>query len=281
MGYVVDASYFAPKFRNLAGIRKQPFCIAGNLYYVGNALVSSHLIDTGEGLILIDTAFPQTRSLLIQSIWEMGFDPKDIRYIVHSHGHVDHIGGTNLLKDLSGAKTVLHQADAAMFREDPRLTFDCDQEFPYSSLFQPDIEIRDGDTLTLGNTTLRFRDSPGHTAGVVAIFLETQHRGKRYTAAMQGGAGLNTLCREHFERYEHPQAMQPRRDAFEAGLKRLLDVPVDIPLGNHPNQNHTFEKLARRRADPGGPDPFIDPGEWRRYLTQVLDGFYNMVADGD
>ena len=282
MQYIVDASVYAPRFRELSTIRKTPFHMVGNIYYVGNALVSSHIIDTGDGLILLDTTFPQTKPLLIQSIWEMGFDPKDIRYIVHSHGHVDHIGTTNLLKDISGAKTVLHEADAAMFREHRVLSFDADQEYPYTSLFEPDILIRDGDTLTLGNTTLEFISTPGHCPGTVSIFFQTTHQGKVYTAAMQGGAGLNTLCREHFIRYAgEGEEMEPTRAAFEAGLLRVMERPVDITLGNHPNQNHTFEKQARLAEDPDGPNPFISPTEWKTYLQGVLDGFRQMVADGD
>ena len=70
----------------------KPFSIFGNLYFVGNADVGSYLIDTGDGLILIDTAYPTTRALLVQSIWEAGFNPGDIKYILHTHGHFDHFG---------------------------------------------------------------------------------------------------------------------------------------------------------------------------------------------
>jgi metallo-beta-lactamase class B len=74
----------------------KPFCIYGNLFFVGNSDVSAHLIDTGDGLILIDTTYPTTAAMLIQSIWEVGFNPKDIKYIIHTHGHYDHFGATEL-----------------------------------------------------------------------------------------------------------------------------------------------------------------------------------------
>lgn len=280
--YIVDASTFAPAFRDLSGLRKHPFPLTDRITYVGNSLVSSHIIDTGSGLILLDTGFPQTRSLLIQSIWEAGFRPEDICYIVHSHGHVDHIGGTNLVKSFSGAKTVLHEADAAMFRDHPVLSFDADQEFPYSSLFEPDIAVRDGDTLTLGDTTLEFVLTPGHSPGVLSIFFHTEHQGKTYTAAMHGGAGLNTLCREHFRRYAaEGEDMEKSRAAFEAGLLKVLDRPVDIVLGNHPNQNHTFEKRQKQLENPNGPNPFLDSAEWKAYIQSILDSFHKMIADGD
>ncbi len=69
-----------------------PFQIFGNLYYIGDKKVCSHLVDTGRGLIVFDSGYPHTAHLLLRSIWELGFDPKDIRYIIHSHGHCDHCG---------------------------------------------------------------------------------------------------------------------------------------------------------------------------------------------
>jgi metallo-beta-lactamase class B len=101
--------------------RVDPFCIFGNLYYVGNKDVGSHLFDTGDGLILIDTTYPTTDALLVQSIWQAGFNPKNIVYILHTHGHFDHFGATSLLKVFSGAKTFLGSRDAKMFREQPYL----------------------------------------------------------------------------------------------------------------------------------------------------------------
>ena len=107
----------------------EPFRIAGNLYYVGNSDVSSHLIDTGQGLILLDTAFPQTVYLLLESIRRLGFNPDDIRLILHCHGHYDHFGGTRVLVELSrsrfqaGAKTALGEADIEILKERPDLSW--------------------------------------------------------------------------------------------------------------------------------------------------------------
>ena len=89
----------------------EPFRIIGNLYYVGNSDVSSHLIDTTQGLVLLDTGFPQTVYLLLESVRRLGFNPDDIRYILHCHGHYDHFGGTRAIVELTGAKTALGADD--------------------------------------------------------------------------------------------------------------------------------------------------------------------------
>ena len=77
-----------------------PFRIADNLYYVGNSDVSCHLVDTGEGLLLLDTSYSSAAYLLLESIRSLGFDPKDVKWILHSHGHIDHFGCTRMLVDI-------------------------------------------------------------------------------------------------------------------------------------------------------------------------------------
>ena len=89
----------------------KPFKIVDNLYYVGNKSVSSHLFDTGEGLLLLDTTYMETIYMVLESIRELGFDPKDLRWIVHSHGHIDRFGGTRILKEKYGCKTYFPDKD--------------------------------------------------------------------------------------------------------------------------------------------------------------------------
>ena len=87
--------------------RIEPFKIAGNVYFVGTYQASGHLIDTGDGLILIDAGYANTVYLFLESIWELGFDPRDIKYIIHSHWHWDHTEGTEAIAKLSGASVLL------------------------------------------------------------------------------------------------------------------------------------------------------------------------------
>ena len=110
----------------------RPFQIAGNVYYIGNKAVCSHLIDTGEGLIVIDTSYPELDHLLINSIWEAGFDPKDIRIVLHTHLHYDHFGATNTLTKIYGAKayvgrdeweSVQRKPELAVIPQDPYLSY--------------------------------------------------------------------------------------------------------------------------------------------------------------
>ena len=91
----------------------KPFKICGNIYFVGTEPASSHLIATEEGLILLDSGYPQTLHHVIESIWELGFDPREIRCVIHSHGHYDHLGATRALLELADAETFLGAEDVA------------------------------------------------------------------------------------------------------------------------------------------------------------------------
>lgn len=90
----------------------EPFRVFGNLYFVGTEPASAHLIDTGAGLILLDSGYPETLYLVLDSIRRLGFRLEDLALILHSHGHIDHIGGTRALVELTGAKTAIGAADA-------------------------------------------------------------------------------------------------------------------------------------------------------------------------
>ncbi len=252
-----------------------PFRIFANLYFVGNQDVGAYLLDTPEGLILIDTTYPTTRALLLQSIWEAGFNPRDIRYILHTHGHFDHFGATDLLVSLSGAKTFLGAEDARMFRERPELALIDDARYTHLELFQPDVELQDGDIVQLGDTKIRCVSAPGHTMGVFAYFIELKEGAETHLAGLYGGIGVNTLCRESIQRY-HTEYL---RDYHIPSLEKVRGEPVDIVLGNHTQQAQMLQKYQRMTADPSAPNPFVDPTEWQRFIDHAEALYRQMLED--
>ena len=158
--------------------KMEPFRIVGNVYFVGTYPASSHLIDTGAGLILIDTGYADTLFMVVDSIHRLGFDPMDIKYIINTHWHGDHTAGTAALAGFTGAKTLIGWQDAEKAKQ----------------YFTPDILVHDGDILTLGNTKISFMETPGHTKGTISFFLDTEEGGKTYRVGSFGGAGANTLA---------------------------------------------------------------------------------------
>lgn len=222
--------------------KMEPFKIIGNVYFAGTFQASCHLIDTGAGLILIDPGYSNTLYLVIRSIYELGFRPADIRYIINTHWHGDHTEATAAMVDLSSAKTVIGRHDAEKAKR----------------YFLPDILVGEGDTLSLGNTTISFMETPGHTKGTISFFFDTEDNGKRYRVGMFGGAGANTLAQGKFD-YEGC------REDYRRSIHRLQAETVDVFIGNHTWNNDTAAKGKRLLET--GENLFVDPNLWHQFLT--------------
>ena len=243
--------------------RVDPFQIAGNLYFVGNLDVSSHLINTGQGLILLDTTFPETLYLLLESIRRLGFDPSDVRYIFHCHGHYDHLGGTRALVELTGAKTCLGEADIEILQQKPELSWAPEYGVEFYQTFKVDMPLSDGLTVKLGDTSIRCVHTPGHTPGTMSYFFEIRDGGKTHSVGIHGGPGLNTLTQDYLKRNGLPQS---RRNDYLNSLRRLKEQSPDIFIGAHPYQNETFARYAKKEP---GINPFLDRRAWPMFLASL------------
>lgn len=244
-----------------------PFEIVPGLYYVGTKGVSAHLFDTGDGLLLLDTTYQQTLYLLLESIRELGFNPRDIKWILHTHGHIDHFGGTRILQEKYGCKTYFPAADIPLLGERADLNWceDLDLPFqpPYDTWFRVDQIVNDEDVFHFGNLTVKAIAAPGHTPGTMAYFFILPCG---YRAAMHGGIGWNTLEARYIA--DHKLDGSWRQDYLHS-LSRLKGLPVDIVLGNHPKQTRTFQKNAEKTENH---NPFVDPKEWDQMLRELDDG---------
>ena len=220
--------------------RMTPARIVGSTYFVGTYQASAHLIDTGDGLILIDTGYANSAYLVLDSIYRLGFRPDDIKYIVLTHWHGDHAEAAAGFAALSGAKILIGKADAEKVKK-------------YCT---PDILIEDGDTLTLGNKEILFLHTPGHTAGTVSFFYNEEKNGKVLRVGSFGGAGANTLVPGAFD-------FEGAREAYFASLARLEKEHVDVFLGNHVWNNDTYTKIAAFKE---GPNPFINDKLFQTFL---------------
>lgn len=251
----------------------QPFRVAGNLYFVGTKPASAHLIDTGNGLILLDTGYPETLYLVMDGIRKLGFSPYDIKYLLHSHGHIDHIGGTRALMELTHAKAAIGRLDADAVAGKRDLTFARELDMPFDCPFTPDILLYDGDILRLGNTEIQCMHTPGHTEGVMSYFFDIATNGKTYRVGTHGGVGTNSMERDYLLSHGLPLSL---RDDFRAGLTRLRKEHVDVFIGNHQDQCDTIGKYERIRS--GETDAFIDSSAWGKFLDQCEKRLDDLLA---
>ncbi len=246
---------------NKQEIELQAFKMHKNLYFIGSKAVSVHLIDTEEGLVLIDTGYPSMYNLILDNIKKMGFDPKDICAIFHTHGHIDHFGNTQRIVELSGAKTYISRIDNDIVNGKLDLSWAREIGCEPLPFFDCDILMEDGDIFTFGNTQIRCVHTPGHTEGVMSFIITLENEGEKVVAAMHGGIGTNSMTAEFLTKYG---LSFDCRDKFREGLKRLSSEKVDLVLGNHPEQSKTKEKMLRVMT---GETDLTDKDEWQRFLA--------------
>ncbi len=241
----------------------QPFPVTDHAYYVGNTWVGSYLLDTGEGLILIDCGMPQTVYLIFESIRTLGFDPKDIHLILLTHAHYDHAGGAETVRRYTGAKLYLGEEDIP-FIGHPELLL---SELVHCPDFQVDEVYSDARPVRLGRFVIRTVHTPGHTPGARSFFFEDEADGNRELCGMHGGIGFGTLKREFLAAHGLPLALQ---QVFYDGLLRLMEFPVTIALGSHPAHVHMLERYAARTP---GRNPFVDPAVWPAFMRERSEAF--------
>lgn len=246
----------------------EPAKVFDNLYFVGTRSRSVWAVTTSEGIIVIDTIAPwSVEREVVQGLKKLGLDPAQIKYAVASHAHADHYGGARYLQDKFGARVVQSALDWD-------LSDRSDEPRPRRDL---GVVVSDGQKLTLGDTTLTFYLTPGHTLGTISTLIPVRDGGRRHLAALFGGTAFlwqsrfrpNYIAREvgdsfWFETYirgvQHFREMAERAGA-------------DVPLANHTGFDGTRTKIpALAMRKPGDSHPYVMGTEHvKRYLTVAVE----------
>ncbi len=251
----------------------EPFRIFGNLYYVGDKRVCCHLIDTGKGLILFDTGFSHATHLLIRNIYKLGFNPKDVKIIIHSHGHFDHFGGGRRMKELYGCKICMGKLDVERLKINPRTALMEFSPEPYATIPETDVSLEDGDYISLGNTKIRCVSAPGHTEGTMAFFFNVNDGNTEKQVGYWGGVGFFTIYQDYLKKYGLPLDL---RDHLGETITKLRKENPDITIGNHPSNNKTLERYNYMCEHPLE-NPFVDSSVWQEQLDVMEKGLQEFI----
>lgn len=250
-------------FRRNVGTREQqyaqfpPHKIVGNLYYVGTEALASFLISTPEGLILINSDYEGVVPVIRKSVEQLGFKFTDIRILLGSHAHADHMEGDALVKELTGARVM------AMAEDIPAL----EKIRPGGKPHPIDQVLHDGETVTLGGTTLIAHLTPGHTRGCTTWALKVPDGGKTYDVVIIGSVGVNP----GYKLVNNPDVPQIA-DEYRRSFKLLRSLACDLPLGSHPAMYRLAEKYPKLGR---GPNPFIDPEGYKAEID-INEGAFNL-----
>src|SRR5712691_7735951 len=230
-----------------------------NMYYLGQSEYSAWAVNTSQGIIVIDTLFDYSvEDEIVGGLTKLGLDPKNIKYVIVSHAHSDHIGGAKLLQDRFNARVLMSQADWD-------LTARSTQSWPKP---RRDMVVTDGQKLTLGDTTLTMYLTPGHTPGTISTIVPVRDQGRPHVAAEWGGTGFNfTITPDKPRRYWF-ETYASSADHFRDAVKK---AGADVLIANHPNQDGAKAKLAAlAKRKPGDPNPYVIGNDSvTRYVTMV------------
>jgi metallo-beta-lactamase class B len=226
-----------------------PHRIAGNVYYVGTESLASFLVTTPDGHILINSDFERNVPTIRDSVTKLGFRFEDIKILLGSHAHGDHMEGDALVKDITGARAL------AMAEDIPALQSMRSPGGKPRPAYEP---LKHGDTVKLGNMTLTAHHTPGHTVGCTSWGMRVQEGGRSYEVLIIGSVGVNAGT----NLVGNPDLVAQ----YQRSFKLLRSLQVDVPLGSHPAMYNMLEKYTKISTTPGAPNPYIDP---QGYLTEL------------
>jgi metallo-beta-lactamase class B len=244
-----------------------PHKIIGNLYYVGTRSLGTFLIVTPQGDILINSDYERTVPVIKSSVEKLGFKFTDIKILLGSHAHGDHMEGDALAQELSGAQAM------AMAEDIPALQT---MRTP-SGKARPNYKvIHDGDKVTLGGTTLVAHLTPGHTRGCTTWTTTIEEGGKPYDVVIIGSVGVN----QGTKLVNNPQVPQIAEE-YQRSFRILRGLKCDVPLGSHPAMYNLAEKYPKLGKGPnpfGSSNPFVDPQGYKTELD-IQETAFNAVLE--
>ncbi len=251
---------------------RAPVHIYGNTYFVGTATLSLALIDTGDGLILIDGALPQTVGMIEANIRRLGFRVEDIRYVLNTEAHFDHSGGIAALARDSGAQVVASPAGAEALRAGRVLDEDPQASEIHAMPAVADARgLAEGEALTLGTVTVRMVPTPGHTPGSASWTWTSC--GEAGCKSMVFASSLNAVAADPFTYSGHPEVTETLR----ASIARVDRLDCDVLISAHPDNSGGDVKLAAVEAGVT-PNPVIDPNACHAYAERARAGLAARLA---
>ena len=254
--------------------KKEPFHMIGNIYWVGHTQVGAFLITTPEGLILMDTTSTEESPWVRENIEKLGHTMKDIKIILNSHPHEEHMGGFARFKEVTGAKIIASELTAAEMAVGGRTDFREDGSEQYKPV-KADQTVRDGGTVQLGGVTLTAHLTPGHTKGCTTWTMPVEEDGKKYNVVFF--CGMATAGPDRAPLLNNPKYPNIVED-YRKSFRLLRTLPCDVFLYPRATTIKFAEKQERLNRGEK-PNPFVDPAGCRAYIDESEELFQTLLAE--
>ena len=242
----------------------EPFQLIDNIYYVGTDGIAVYVIKTSQGLILMDTAMPQSTGMIKDNIAKLGFKVADIKIILNTHAHLDHTGGFAEIKKETGAQLIAGERDKPLLEGGYYPGDEKNEDLAFPAV-KVDRGVKEGDKVALGDTTLTAHATPGHSPGCTSWEL-TVKDGKENREVLffcSGTVALNRLVGQP----TYPGIV----DDYRATFAKAKAMKIDVLLGPHPEVYGMQAKRAEMKE--GAPNPFVKPDEIVTYATGLSEDF--------
>ncbi|MGE0174601.1 MAG: subclass B3 metallo-beta-lactamase [Oligoflexales bacterium] len=251
-----------------------PFHIAGPIYYVGTKGLGVFLLKTNAGLILLNGAMPGSTPTLVESIRKLGFDSKDIRLLLTSHAHIDHVGTLADFKRLTGATVAAMDADVALLRSGGKddYLFAAQPNMHFEGV-TADKVLQDGETVTLGDVKMTAHLTPGHTRGCTTWETTINEGGKKYKVVFADGTGINEGTQ-----FTKTESYRGITSDYKHTFAVLASLRPDIFLSYHAEFFDLDRKLARMKAE--GFRAWIDLEGFKHQISVKKAAFEKSAANG-
>jgi metallo-beta-lactamase class B len=249
-----------------------PFRMIGNIFWVGSYDLSTYLITTPQGNILINTGVGDTAKQIKASVEQLGFKLTDTKILAATHGHFDHVAGLAELKRMTGARLVASEGDKELLESGGAADFRFG-DTP-GARFEPvkvDQTFKDGDDISLGGTVLTAHHHPGHTKGATSFTVNVQEAGKTYRVIIANMGSINPgVTVSGMAKY--PGIAQDYARTFRA----QKDMSIDIWLASHAGQFRMHEKY--KPGDAFNPERFVDPAGFKAAVQQLEKAYLDQLA---
>jgi len=268
---LVAAFAFVSPLRSVADGPFPAHRVIGNVYYVGSKELASYLITTPDGHMLINSSFEETVPLIRGAVESLGFKMRDVKILLASHAHNDHVAGHALMKEATGAQVFVMAGDDQVIASGGKGQYlYTDHRWPPCPV---DRVLMDGEQVALGGTTLVARRTPGHTRGCTTWVWQAEEDGKKYNVVVIGSPNVNPGY-QLVGNKEYPEIA----DDFASTFRILKSLPCDVFLGAHGNY---YGMLAKHELlqQKDGANPFIDPAGYRAYVELKEQTFRKTLAE--
>ncbi len=269
-----SAAVFAQKSESERAMNQpvEPFKIIGNIYYVGASDVTSYLLTTPQGHILIDGGFEETVPQIKANVAKLGFKFADIKILLINHAHYDHCGGLAEIKKLTNARLFASPPDAAVLKDGGISDFRFGGEGPLFPPVKVDRLLKDGQEIKLGGAALKTFFTFGHTKGATSWTTDVSENGKTYKVVF--ASSVTTLDYELVKNPKYPTIAED----FTRTFQTLGAIKADVFLASH---GQFFDLLGKTEKLRGGAqtNPFIDPQGYQNFVLEMRNAFEARLKD--